>query len=103
MFCRCALCALVLVAGCDPEPPTLSCEEQACAHVAACSPVITGGVDWRTTEACLASDWTCAEPERCLAAVEALPCLSTPPTWEEIEASTFALVAVRQACLGAPR
>lgn len=91
---------LMLTACADAPTPQPTCEEQACAHVAECSPVTTGGVDWRTTDACLASGWTCIEPDACLAAVAALPCLSTPPTWDEIEANSRALGAVRHACLG---
>ena len=85
--------------GTVKQPP---CEVVACRHVADCSPTITGGVDWRTEEACLASGWSCYEPEACLAAVAALPCLSEPPTDEEMDANTRAFVEVRRVCLGPP-
>lgn len=105
-----ALVPLAL-AACDPgaaEPvvgkpaPKPTCEELACRHVADCSPTLTGGVDWRTPEACLADGWVCYEPEACLAAVAALPCLSEPPTQDELDATTRAFVAVRASCLGPP-
>lgn len=110
---RRARAALVLLlAACDPgaadEPtvgkpaPEPTCEQTACRHVADCSPTLTGGVDWRTPEACLASGWECYEPEACLAAVAALPCLSDPPTQDELDASTRAFVALRRECLGPP-
>lgn len=86
------------LAACD-YPADATCEERACAYVAACSPVVTGGVDWRTSESCVGA-WTCADEGKCLAVVEALPCLSVPPTWDEIEASTRAMVALRRSCLG---
>lgn len=91
-------------AAADTSKPEPSCEETACAHVADCSPVLTGGVDWRTPESCLALGWTCYEPEACLAAVAALPCLpdDRPPTDAELDANTRAFVAVRAACIGPP-
>lgn len=109
---RASIVVVVACAACVPEddssptagitkpPPT--CEEIACSHVADCSPTLTGGVDWRTSEACLADGWECYDAEACLAAVAALPCLSEPPTWEELEDNTRAFVEVRRACLGPP-
>ncbi len=100
------LVTVLAVAACDTDTakpaPEPTCEQLACAHVADCSPVQTGGVDWTSVPACLASGWACAEPEPCLDAVEALPCVSSPPTWEEIEANARAFTAVRHYCLGAP-
>lgn len=95
---RLGVIVTVALAACD-APTEASCEERACEHVAACSPVVTGGVDWRTPETCLGA-WTCADEGACLAAVRALPCLSSPPTWDEIEANSRAMGAVRVACLG---
>lgn len=89
--------ALALGGACV-EPPAPTCEERVCAHVPACSPATTGGWDFRTEAACLASFECGATPRACLAAVRDLPCLSDPPTWPELEASTRAFVRVREAC-----
>lgn len=94
-----SLTACVL-AACEPNPTPPTCEEQVCTRMASCSPVLTGVVDFRTPTSCLESDWTCSDPDACLAAVAAVPCLSNPPTEAEIDATSRALGAVRIACLG---
>ncbi|MCC7542458.1 MAG: hypothetical protein IT379_39940 [Deltaproteobacteria bacterium] len=110
-----AVVLATLFAACDPSatepqpgitkpPPAPACEVVACRHVADCAPSLTGGVDWRTEGACLASGWTCYEPEACLEAVAALPCLPDDrlPTDAELDATTRAFVEVRRSCLGPP-
>lgn len=89
---------LGMLLGACADAPERSCEEQACDHVVDCSPLTTAGWDWRTSEACLATFACGPEGDACLDAIAALPCLSSPPTWDEIEANTRALVAVREAC-----
>lgn len=87
----------VLVGACTDDLER-SCEEQVCDHVVDCSPLTTAGWDWRSSDACIGTFACGPEGDACLAAIAALPCLSSPPTWEEIEANTRALVAVREAC-----
>lgn len=96
---RYLLTALCLLPAClDDAAKGESCEAIACAHVPDCSPLTTGAWDLRTEAACLES-FACGEtPEACLDALLALPCLSDPPTWEEIEANTRALKLVREVC-----
>lgn len=96
----------LLLAGCDAsadEPQIgkpVDCETAACERIAACTPSITEGIDFRSAETCLADGWTCVEPDACLAAVYALPCLSDPPNEDEAIAAARAFVAVKRACLG---
>ena len=89
-------CIALSLVACIDEPP--SCEAMVCELVPACSPLTTGAWDWRSESACLRTFECGADVGACLDAVEALPCLSSPPTWAEIEASTWALDAVRDAC-----
>lgn len=106
--CTCVACAAALVMACDggavvtiTEPP--SCEAQACETIAACTPTQTEGIDFTTASSCLEAGWTCSDVDACLAAVEALPCLSTPPTEAEAIAATLAFRAVKRDCLGLDR
>jgi|GEM_PF-7119809 len=98
--------ALVLCLGGCVDAPLVgtvvkqSCEQAVCAYAPDCSPLTTGGWDWRSEAACLGSFECGAEPEACERAVFALPCLSAPPTWPEIEANTRALLPVRAHCGG---
>ena len=106
--CRCAFCVAALLNACDGATVTLtpapvSCEAQACEVIAACTPTITEGIDFTTTSSCLDAGWTCADADACLAAVEALPCLSQPPTEDELVAATLAFRAVKRDCLGLDR
>lgn len=96
---RTIVLALALAGCLDSEPGSVAtCEAIACAHVPECSPLTAGAWDWRSEEACLAS-FACGDrPERCLEEIEALPCLSEPPTDDELNASTRAMKAVREAC-----
>lgn len=96
-----------VLAGCDAgaadEPQIgkpLDCEAAACEHIAACTPTVTEGIDFRTADTCMADGWTCIAPVACLRAVDALPCLSSPPTEDEVVAATLAFVAVKRDCLG---
>lgn len=89
------MAAVLLVACVDP---VATCEERVCSIVPRCSPVTTAGWDLRSEEACLETFACGATPSACLEAVRALPCLSSPPSWTEIEASTRAFVRVREAC-----
>lgn len=73
-------------------------EQAACAYVPLCSPLTTGAWDWRDEGACLAS-FTCGAADgACLDALEAMPCLSEPPTYEEQVANLRALKLVKLAC-----
>lgn len=96
---KAVLVVLLLVAcGDAPRRAEATCEERVCELVPTCSPLTTGTWDWRSETACLESFACGATPAECLLAVEQLPCLSQPPTWDELEAHTRAMVLVREAC-----
>lgn len=92
------LCGLLLACLDDTPRDGLTCEQQVCSYAPACSALTTGEWDWRSETACLATFDCGPEPGRCLDAVLELPCLSTPPTEEEVLANTRALKLVRERC-----
>lgn len=101
---RTTIALLLLLPACldDSEPgavePPPTCEQQVCAYVPDCSPLTAGEWDWRSEAACLDTFDCGPTPDRCLDAVMELPCLSTPPTWEELEANTRAMKLTRERC-----
>lgn len=72
------LLALTLFA-CDVDAspaPWLDTIDEVCAHLPDCSPVLPGGAwDWRTEATCRRTMTAGADPEACLAAVDALTCI----------------------------
>lgn len=96
---RMRLLLAVLLTSCLDQPPTQTCEEEACAYVPACSPMTSGGWDMRNEPACLGTFACGSTPADCLDALLALPCLSTPPTNAELDANTRALKLAHAACL----
>lgn len=97
---RILLALTVLLTGCldDTAGDALDCEQLVCAHVPYCSPLTTGGWEMTSEAACLDTFACGATPDACLDAMLALPCLSEPPTWDELEANTRALKLAREVC-----
>ena len=90
--------ATLLLTACLDTPPVASCEDAVCAYVPTCSPLTTGAWDMRTEAACLDTFACGSKTDACEEAMLSLPCLSEPPTWDELEANTRALKLAREAC-----
>lgn len=81
-----------------PPPAPLTCEQEVCEYVSECSPLTTGGWDWRNQGACM-DTFECGErPGACWKAVMNLPCMPKNPRWDQIEKHTRAMVYVRDNC-----
>lgn len=94
--------ALLCLPACLDAAPATTCEEEVCAYAPACGELTTGEWDWRSEQACLDTFACGQDPDACLEAVMALPCLSSPPTEEEVLAHTRSMKLVKDACMGGP-